>query len=355
MMSSPRFTFCIPNLNKIEYLPACIESMLAQDCPDWKCVFVDGYSTDGSWEYIQQFADDSRFLLLRGCKQGMYADWNECLKYVDTEYFYFLTSDDTCYPKLVSTTTKALDAYPDIEVCHFKFALIDKQGEPVRLPKGGTYQQKVDFYAEVNQHMHRRSGICEFMMHFVYGAMYTTITSLVFRSTLIEKMQGFKSIYGSVGDFDWTMRLCLLTDILYLPELLATWRIYDEQATKQSSLVQYQERLLAVVKDNFDYFSTIQESYHLKKPVDKKQLLSSFLDGHASSLYKQILSSRDISVIFNNLSLLLFNYPLFIPRKIINRLTLNKFYSYPPRTVLSWQLIQHYGLTWPPELTTTCH
>ena len=349
-MSSPRFTFCIPNLNKIEYLPACIESMLAQDCQEWKCVFVDGYSTDGSWEYMQQFANDSRFLLLRGCKKGMYADWNECLKYVDTDYFYFLTSDDTCYPKLVSTTIKALDRYPDIDVCHFQFSLIDKQGKTVTLPKKGTYQQRADFYAEVNQHMHRRSGICEFMMHFVYGAMYTTITSLVFRSNLIEKMQGFKSIYGSVGDFDWTMRLCLLTDILYLPELLATWRIYDEQATKQSTLRQYQKNLLAVVKDNFDYFSTIQESYHLKLPVVRKQLLSSFIDNHASSLYKEIFSSKNALDFFKSLFILLFNYPLFIQKKIINRLSMGIFYPYPTRTVFAQKLINCYGLNWPPEV-----
>ncbi|NER52725.1 MAG: glycosyltransferase family 2 protein, partial [Symploca sp. SIO1A3] len=74
-MGSPKFTFCIPNLNKIKYLPACIESMLAQDCQDWRCVFVDGYSTDGSWEYMEQFASDPRFLLLRGRQQGMYTDW----------------------------------------------------------------------------------------------------------------------------------------------------------------------------------------------------------------------------------------------------------------------------------------
>ena len=351
-MSSPRFTFCIPNLNKIEYLPACIESMLAQDCQDWKCVFVDGYSTDGSWEYMQQFANDSRFLLLRGRKQGMYADWNECLKYVNTDYFYFLTSDDTCYPKLVSTTTKALDAYPDIDVCHFQFSLIDKQGKTVTLPKGGAYQQRIDFYSEVNQHMHRRSGICEFMMHFVYGAMYTTITSLVFRSKLIEKMQGFKSIYGSVGDFDWTMRLCLLTDILYLPELLATWRIYDEQATKQSTLMQYQKNLLAVVKDNFDYFSIIQESYHLKLSVVRKQLLSSFIDNHASSLYKGIFFSKNVVDIFGNLFFLLVNYPLFMPKKIINRLSMGKFYSYPTRIAFAEELINCYGLNWPPEVKT---
>ena len=125
-MSKPRFTFCIPNLNKIQYLPACIESMLAQDCRDWKCVFVDGYSTDGSWEYMQQFAADPRFLLLRGLKQGMYADWNECLRHVDTEYFYILTSDDTCFPELMSRTVNALDAYPNVDACHFQFCLINE-------------------------------------------------------------------------------------------------------------------------------------------------------------------------------------------------------------------------------------
>ena len=350
-MSNPRFTFCIPNLNKIEYLPVCIESMLAQDCPNWKCVFVDGYSTDGSWEYMQQFAFDPRFLLLRGLKQGMYADWNECLRYVDTEYFYFLTSDDTCFPELVSTTVTALDAYPDVDVCHFQFCLINETGEMVQSFESITRQQ-CDLYCEVNQYPHLRSGLCEFIMHFVYRAIYTTITSLVFRCNAIGYLKGFKTTCGVIGDYDWTMRLGLFTDVLYLPKLLATWRTYAEQATRESKRLDNQARLLEVAQDNLNYFISIKALEKLELSVQSHFLLADFHAQYASALYEQLFLGRTITDIKKYIYLSTLNYPFYVIKKALNRLSLNMLYPYPVRKDLARKSIQKHGLQWPPLLAS---
>jgi len=321
--------------------------MLAQDCSEWKCVFVDGYSTDGSWEYMQQFAADPRFLLLRGLKQGMYADWNECLRHVETEYFYFLTSDDTCFPELVSTTVAALDAYTTVDACHFQFCLIDETGETVQSFAEMT-QQQCDLYCEVNQYPHLRSGICEFMMHFVYRAIYTTITSLVFRRRLLTHLKGFKTTCGIIADYDWTMRLGLFTDVLYVPKLLATWRTYAEQATRASKRLENQARLLAVAQENLNYLVSAGFSQKLKKPVNSHQTLSDFRDHHASSLYERVLTAKTgadfVRYTFESLS----NYPFYGAKKTLNRLSRDRFYSYSLRIALAQTLIQDYGLSWPP-------
>lgn len=347
-MSTSKFTFCIPNLNKIKYLPACIESMLAQDCPNWRCVFVDGYSTDGSWEYMQQFASDSRFELVRGLKQGMYADWNECLKYVNTEYFYFLTSDDTCYPGLVSKTTNALDKHPDIDACHFQFVLIDAAGKTIKSP-----DEVIDFYYsiynEVNQVTHIRSGVCEFVLHFVYRTIYTTITSLVFRKSLISKLGGFTTQFGSIGDFDWTMRLTMHTDILYIPELLATWRIYSEQATQSSNYLEDLRKVLDVGRSNLNVFEKTAQAKSLKKRLEHHQLLTEFESHYAAGLYKKILSSKGTLATFQHLYIAASHFPIYPFKKLINRLTMNQLYDYKSRLQLAYELIEAYGLQWPPQ------
>jgi hypothetical protein len=87
-MPSSRFTFCIPNLNKIGFLPACIESILAQGRDDCCCIVCGWVLTDGCWEYTQRLAGDPRFWL----GPGMHADWNEFLRHVKTQVFLtFLT------------------------------------------------------------------------------------------------------------------------------------------------------------------------------------------------------------------------------------------------------------------------
>lgn len=345
-MSSPRFTFCIPNLNKIQYLSACIESMLAQDCPDWKCVFVDGYSTDGSWEYMQQFASDPRFLLLRGLKKGMYADWNECLRHVKTEYFYFLPSDDTCFPSLVSTTVTALDRYLDIAACHFQYAMIDESGEIIQSPEEITIS-KLTLYTEANHKMHRRSGICEFMMQFVYCAPYTSMTSLVLRSSLIDKLQGFKTIYGHAGDFDWTMRLTLLTDILYIPKLLATWRVCEGQVTQQTSPVKYTEITLAIASDNLEAFIESEKNY-FKSPINSYQLLSDYLDSYLYGIYMQIFQNKDLPIGLIRLLRFAAKFPLFFPRKILRKISFNRIFPRIDKLAKAQILIRRHDLLWPP-------
>lgn len=349
-MQNPRFTFCIPNLNKIEYLPACIESLLAQDCSDWRCIFVDGYSTDGSWEYIQQFASDPRFLILRGLKQGMYADWNECLRHVKTEYFYFLTSDDTCYPALISKTTNILDAHPDVDACHFKFALIDSTGAIIRSPEEIT-QESFDFYVDINQHIHKRSGICEFFMHFVYDTIYRTITSLVFRSRLIPKIGGFSSQYGSAGDFDWTMRLGLLTDVLYIPELLATWRIYEGQATQNLHSSLHRRRTLNLARSNLSLLKANGLHKLKSSTLNQRGLLLNFNDGYATSLRREMLSSKSLLNAFASLYTLLTNCPSYPLRKIINRLSQDRLFRYHgDKFAFAQSLINEYGLQCPLQL-----
>ena len=348
-MTHPKFTFCVPNLNKIEFLPACIESILQQDCSDWCCVFVDGYSSDGSWEYMQQFSSDPRFKLLRGLRRGMYADWNECLNHVDTEYFYFLTSDDTCFPNLVSTTTSKLDNHPDIDACHFQFAYIDEDGTVTRSPQEIIHHQ-FPLYTNINQVSHRRSGLCEFMMHYAYRSPYVTITSLVFRQRLIKKLEGFSLSYGSSGDYDWTMRLCLETDILYIPELLATWRIYKGQATSGDRSPQLSKRGLEIAKRNLDLFMdkrTVRSD--LVKGVKTSQLLAHLSYEYDFRRYKESLKSKEVYTTLMILLQLFLKYPLLFFNHFISRIFTSKdFDIHQSRTFFAHQLIKKHQLQWPP-------
>jgi glycosyltransferase involved in cell wall biosynthesis len=346
-MDRPRFTFCIPNLNKFKYLPACIESVLSQDCKDWRCVFVDGYSTDGSWEYMQQFVSDPRFLLLRGKKEGMYADWNECLKHVETEYFYFLTSDDTCFPELVSSTMAALDLYPYVDACHFQFALINETGDI--LNKKDFLGDSESIYANANRIMHLRSGLCEFFMHFVFRAIYTSITTLVFRRHIIKQLEGFTTKFGTFGDYDWTMRLCLVTDILYLPKLLATWRMYEGQATSNISLYENNHWSINIARKNLNVFRKSNLSSTIKAPLDENLILSEFKMNDAYFTFLELLESKKISKKISLLKTMLKNYPLYFPKKIINYLSFKKIYYRPTQNELASYLISYYKLNWPPK------
>jgi glycosyltransferase involved in cell wall biosynthesis len=309
---------------------------------------VDGYSTDGSWEYMQQFASDPRFLLLRGQQQGMYVDWNECLKYVETDYFYFLTSDDTCFPTLISTTITALDFHPDIDACHFQFDFIDLNGAVISSFEKIT-QSRLELYCDVNKYAHRRSGLCEFMMHFVYRTLYVTITSLAFRRNLIEKMKRFTTLHGFTGDYDWTMRLGLFTDVLYIPVSLATWRKHEGQSTYNLySSPQLHKNWLDIAKSNLEYFAHTDKVNLLKKPVNIRQILSDLSDTYAHHLYKKICLSNSLLENTTYVYSLLKTDSFYLFKKSLKRLSENKTCTHNQKNVFAHKLINEYGLQWPP-------
>jgi glycosyltransferase involved in cell wall biosynthesis len=339
-MANPRFTFCIPNLNKIDFLPACIESMLAQDCDDWCCVFVDGFSTDGCWEYMQKFADDPRFRLMRGLKNGMYADWNYCLAQVRTEYFYILTSDDTCSSNLVSETMKALEEYPRILACHFPYSLIDVSGRVIHEPED-LVRMNFDIYLEPNRSPHIRSGLSEFMFHFVYRTLYKSITSLVMRRSLIDRLCGFSQEYGSAGDFDWAMRLCLETDILFLPESLATWRMYDGQATKDSDVLYHARQAWLIGSKNLGNDKL--------RSFNKTHVLSGLRDDYFLTFTRCLMSRQNLSLVVGELKFMPLNaYGIYLFKIAVRLLSCKTFFKYRNRNQFTQELVDRYNLQWPP-------
>jgi glycosyltransferase involved in cell wall biosynthesis len=345
MTDHPRFTFCIPNLNKIDFLPACIESMLAQDSDDWCCVFVDGFSTDGCWEYMQRFADDPRFRLRRGLRQGMYADWNECLRQVETEYFYILTSDDTCYPELVSQTTQVLNQYLDVDVCHFQYELIDRAGN---ILSGYESLTKLWFpiYSDFVNGSYRRSGLCEVLSHYAYGTIYKTITSLVFRTKLLQKMGKFSTDYGSVGDYDWGLRLGLYSDVIYIPQRLATWRTYGEQATAQLSFSEIPERFLEIAKRNIKYLNLADRA--AIGNFDAQLLLFQWREAAARGNLVEAKHSRNLVEMVKHLSKSLKASPLFILKELVRQVSGRRLGDFTATDQLC-KMITAYELQWPPQ------
>jgi glycosyltransferase involved in cell wall biosynthesis len=347
-MASPRFTFCIPNLNKIDFLPACIESMLAQDCDDWCCVFVDGFSTDGCWEYMQRFVDDPRFRLMRGLRQGMYADWNYCLEQVETEYFYILTSDDTCSPKLLSSTVEALSQYPEIKACHFLYSLIDESGDIIYTSEQFT---KLNFsiYQEPNQTAHIRSGLSEFMFHLAYRTLYKSITSLVMRRSLIDKLKGFSLNHGSAGDFDWAMRLCLETDVLFIPECLATWRIYDSQVTQGNSDLYHAREAFLIGMKNIENLVDSQQHFLQPSTIDKDFLLSQLRTDYFSVFTVDCISFRFFSILRDEMKFIpLKQYFYYLSIRAVRLLSFKKLFKYRSREEFVRDLVDLYNLQWHP-------
>jgi hypothetical protein len=93
----------VPVLNEYENLLIFLKGIDALDSPDRyiKFIFVDGYSTDGSYELLQTINHDS--IIIRSTPRGIYDAYNKGLDCAeDAKYIMFMGADDLVLPGLIT-------------------------------------------------------------------------------------------------------------------------------------------------------------------------------------------------------------------------------------------------------------
>lgn len=224
----------LPNLNSLPFLPERLQTIADQTWSDWELVIVDGYSDDGSWELLRSFAkNDARCTLTQAPRQGVYAALNECVRQATGDYIYVATSDDTMQPNCLETMVTALAAQPDCDVCHTCLQIIDAHGQPI---DNWRQFESVQFYGALIDQPHIRRAPLDGLLHCALYMMCCSLTQLLIRRAVFEKVGLFPTNRGSIGDFEWGMRVGVTCNILHLPVTLATWRRHPKQATNAEFL-----------------------------------------------------------------------------------------------------------------------
>jgi glycosyltransferase involved in cell wall biosynthesis len=119
----------IPTHNYARFLPATIESVLAQDCPRLEILLSDDASTDHSPQIVRHYAarDPRIRAVCHLTNLGMVAHWNWCLRQARGHYVQFLFGDDLlASPVALSTLAARLDAHPAAALASSARLLIDE-------------------------------------------------------------------------------------------------------------------------------------------------------------------------------------------------------------------------------------
>jgi glycosyltransferase involved in cell wall biosynthesis len=208
-----------------------MQTIINQTFADWELIIVDNFSDDGSWELFQQYArEDQRIRISQAPREGMYANWNNCIRLAMGQYVYIATSDDTMEPDCLETMVSALDQHPECEICHTCLKVIDINGNEIV-----DWWQTTDvakFYGGLMNKKHIRYAPYDGILFCGVHTVYFSITQILIRRSVFEKVGLFRSDFGSDGDVEWGMRVGLACNVLHLPETLATWRYHADGATQ---------------------------------------------------------------------------------------------------------------------------
>lgn len=88
-----KFSIITVNLNNCEGLKKTIDSVVSQTFQDFEWIIIDGGSTDGSRELIEQYAEHFAYWVSEPDK-GIYNAMNKGIKVAKGEYLQFLNSGD---------------------------------------------------------------------------------------------------------------------------------------------------------------------------------------------------------------------------------------------------------------------
>jgi glycosyltransferase involved in cell wall biosynthesis len=98
-----------------DYLPAMIESVLAQTSPAWELVIVDNGRSDTVVHVVDQYAADPRIRLIRQENRGYRGGVTAAAEVAVGRYLSVLDSDDRIMPEFVSTMARVIDLDPAID------------------------------------------------------------------------------------------------------------------------------------------------------------------------------------------------------------------------------------------------
>ena len=106
----------IPSYNRAIWLPRALLSVQKQTLPANEIIVVDDGSTDGTETLIK--SDYPDIVYLRQENKGVSTARNHGIEKATGEWLAFLDSDDEWLPNKLEIQKDALEAVPDIKICH---------------------------------------------------------------------------------------------------------------------------------------------------------------------------------------------------------------------------------------------
>ena len=126
----PLISVIVPVYKVEKYLPACLDSLLAQTYQNFELLLVDDGSPDKCWGILQQYAArDARVRIFNKENGGVSSARNFGLRQAKGEYIGFVDSDDFVAPQYLEWMHRALQqTNTELAVCGYR--KVPKEADP---------------------------------------------------------------------------------------------------------------------------------------------------------------------------------------------------------------------------------
>ncbi len=212
-----KVTVAIASYNMANYLPAAIDSALAQDHDDVEIVVVDDGSTDDTREVVSRYGRKVRYEYQENA--GVANACNRALELAKGEYVHFLDADDILTPITVDRLAGLLDESPSAGLAYGD-ALVMDGGSKVygtRVAPGAFTGRRLIPSAEAFKELLRGCHI--------------TKSAVMTRKSVFGKVTPFRQKAAPGEDWDMWLRVAAEYDVVHLPISACYYRVHDASAT----------------------------------------------------------------------------------------------------------------------------
>ncbi|MBH5317298.1 glycosyltransferase [Paenibacillus sp. GSMTC-2017] len=232
----------IPVYNAETYLPACVESLLAQTLQECEFLFVNDGSIDSSAAILKGYQSrDDRIILINQMNAGVSTARNEGIRRARGEYIGFVDADDWVEPDMYERMYQAASRNEcDVVISNFESQM-----------NGKTVLTRYDFPSDtsLNKSYIQKNILPIFMRTAALNAVWNKI----FRKDLIEQhVVAFKHGMALGEDKDFNMNIFSYANtIVYLDYRGYHYREVEGSATHNIAKMDYFGNAIEVFRKDY--------------------------------------------------------------------------------------------------------
>jgi glycosyltransferase involved in cell wall biosynthesis len=269
MRTQTKVTVSIPTYNRAALLKVCLESVLAQDYPDFQVIVLDNASSDDTTATVNAFADPRIIYLRNDTNIGMHANWSRALEVNSSPYLTVLEDDDLILDGFIRESAHALDKHPS---AGFSFGLcryIDIKGTELNLQEGAGEIPETELITGL-EYLH---NIVAGRNWVIYPASVMMRSSAVATTGPLDIPHSYHS-----SDLNLYLRLASNFDLAYIPKEVACYRLHGGQDTELKFRSPGGTGQLAVLAERMDAIGYLLRSSRARDASYREWLAERLVD-----------------------------------------------------------------------------
>ena len=217
------FSIIVPFFNRKNLLQDCILSVLEQKNRNWELILVDDGSSDGAYELATEMAvkhENVKVLKRDGTNKGGSVCRNLGWKVAKYDYIIFLDSDDLLATYCIQQRENEIQKIPDLNYYIFPMLLFKEKIDDLNLLQNiPTAENPLDRFL-------KRENVW-------------LMSSVVWRKSFLEKLNGFDENCLSFQDWEINVRALLLSDQYLFFDKCVPDNFYRQQSSSTVSESRY--------------------------------------------------------------------------------------------------------------------